>query len=160
MVMTDEERKAQKKAYYEANKDKIAAKRKANREANKEKIKEEKRLAYIRDKEKITERKKKYNKENRERIREQSKAYYKTDAGIKSKRMSHWREKGINNVNSELYDYFMNCDKCEACGCEFTEKKIKCLDHNHDTGDFRYVLCNKCNVHDNWKKIILNHTDN
>jgi len=65
--------------------------------------------------------------------------------------MSTWRKYGVNNVNDELYDYFMNCDKCEACGKEFTDSFNKCLDHDHDTGDFRYVLCRSCNCNDNWK---------
>jgi len=68
--------------------------------------------------------------------------------------MASWRKYGVNNVTDELYDYYMNCDKCEACGKEFTDTFNKCLDHDHDTGDFRYVLCRGCNSNDTWKKYI------
>jgi len=145
-----EERKAQMKAYAAANKDKFKAYRAANKD---------KKAAYNKE----------YKKENKEKIAAQTKARYeankarfeayikeynKTEAGIKSKRMSNWRRRGVNNVTDELYDYFMSCDNCEVCKCEFTETINKCLDHDHDTGDFRYVLCRECNCNDNWKNKI------
>ena len=117
-------RKEYEKKHREENKDKIKAQQKEWREANKDKIKE-------------------YHKE-----------YRKTEQWEKQNRMCKWRCRGVKNVNDELYDYFINCDNCEACGCEFIENNKKCLDHDHDTGDFRFVLCNKCNVRDNWKNKI------
>ncbi len=161
------DKKACDKAYREANKEKLAAQNKAWREANKDKIKayreanKDKRNAQGKAwREANKDRQKKnwadWQKNNREKIN----AYIHTDQCTKSHRMSNWRIRGVNNVNNELYDYFMNCDKCEACGGDFTDKNVKCLDHNHETGDFRYVLCNRCNVRDNWKKFILNHNDN
>jgi len=158
MVMTVEERKAQQKAYYEANKKKI----KLYYEANKKKILEKSKTNYELTKDKIKAQRKAYYQENKDKIlaynKAQNKAYRQTEAGIKTCRMSKWRSRGVNNVTDELYDYFMNCDVCEVCGSEFTEKNDKCLDHNHDTGVFRYVLCRGCNCNDNWKKFI-SHTD-
>jgi hypothetical protein len=34
--------------------------------------------------------------------------------------------------------------RCEACG----EKKVLCLDHDHETGEFRGWLCHRCNLND------------
>ncbi len=156
MVMTDEERKAYMKKYREDNKEKLAAQTKAYRQANKEKIAARQIVYNKNNKDKITAKEKAYRIANKEKIN----AYIHTDQGTKSNRMSNWRTRGVNNVTDELYHYYMNCDKCEVCGNEFTDKNWKCFDHNHETGDFRYVLCNRCNAHDNWKKVILNHTDN
>jgi len=159
MVMTVEEKKAYDKAYREANKEKIAEYKKAYSKEKEKKIAEYKKAWYDKNKDKISEWGKTRYQANKNQIVAQNKAYRKTEAGKKTHRMSAWRLSGVNNVNDELYDYFMSCDKCEACGGEFSENNKKCLDHNHETGDFRYVLCTKCNVMDNWKKIILNHTD-
>jgi len=130
-----EQAKAYNKAKYEANKEEIAAQRKAYYIANKDKI--------------VAHRKARY-----EANKDKSKAYSKTEQGKKVSRMSKWRSYGVNNVTDELHDYFMNCDKCEVCGKEFAETIKKCLDHDHDTGDFRFVLCYSCNTRDSWKKKI------
>jgi len=126
---------------------------KAYREANKEKLKQEKRQEYLRNKEAYIERAKKNFDRDKHKIA--VKKYVQTEAGRKSKRMNMWRHYGVNNVTDELYDYFMNCDKCEVCDKEFTDTYHKCLDHDHETGDFRYVLCRGCNCRDNWKKIVI-----
>ncbi len=143
MPWTDEERKSYMKAWREANKDKIKA---YNKEYNKEN--KDKNAALF----------KAWMKANRDKRLAYHKEYGKTEIRIKSKRMSNWRHMGVNNVTDELHDYYMSCNNCEACGKEFTETINKCLDHNHETGDFRYVLCRWCNTYDNWKKVI-SHND-
>ena len=42
--------------------------------------------------------------------------------------------------------YIKNCKKCELCDVEFNDKIKKQRDHDHFTGEFRYVLCYKCNL--------------
>ena len=39
----------------------------------------------------------------------------------------------------------MSIDNCNLCKCNFTKKNWRCMDHSHDTGYFRQVLCNNCN---------------
>jgi len=143
-----------RKAWREANKEKIAAQTKAYKEANKDKVKAHYKARYEANKKKVAAQYKEWSEANKGRLTAYHKAYLKTEAGIKSYRMKNWRGSGVNNVNDELYDYFMNCNNCEACGKEFTDTYNKCLDHDHDTGDFRYVLCRSCNSNDNWKKHI------
>jgi len=129
MPWTDEERKSYMKAYREANKDK--------------------------HKKNWAEWQKKNKQYNITRQRE----YRKTTEGHKNYNINNWKAKGVIGDYDQLYEYYMNCDKCEVCNKEFTEKIKKCLDHDHNTGDFRFILCASCNDHDYWKKKI-NHTDN
>ena len=42
--------------------------------------------------------------------------------------------------------HFHKEDKCEMCGIRFDRLKTKYKDHDHLTGAFRYVLCNRCNI--------------
>jgi len=61
----------------------------------------------------------------------------------------NWKIKGVVLTDKfkdydELYDYYLECKCCEICGIPFDSIK-KCLDHNHDTGFFRAILCNSCN---------------
>jgi hypothetical protein len=61
----------------------------------------------------------------------------------------NWKKSGVLlpllfETYDELYNYFLSVDNCEECGISFTECR-KCLDHCHNTGLFRNVLCNSCN---------------
>ncbi len=43
----------------------------------------------------------------------------------------------------------MSIENCNLCNIKFNNEvhnKKRCMDHSHDTGYFRQVLCNKCNV--------------
>ena len=42
--------------------------------------------------------------------------------------------------------HFHKQDKCEMCGIRFDRLNTKYKDHDHLTGAFRYVLCNRCNI--------------
>ena len=90
---------------------------------------------------------KEYYLKNREKILE----WNKTD-GKKSIKISSWKKRGVISDNySSLYDYYLNCNNCELCNVELIEGNYgnnkKTLDHDHETGLFRYVLCNTCNSH-------------
>ena len=83
--------------------------------------------------------------------KEYHKEYRQTEAGIKSYRISNWKTIGVKHDDySSLYNYYLNCEKCENCSIEFIEGNYgankKCLDHDHETGLFRNVLCNRCNI--------------
>ena len=139
MPMDKEERKEYNRLRYIANKEKLLAQMKTYRETNKEKILKEHR---------------EYRIANKEYYKEYKKAYYQTPEGKKSRIMACWRSHGVNNVNDEMYDKYINTHCCDVCKNEFKNSMDKHLDHDHETGDFRQVLCRSCNSRDSWKNKI------
>ena len=110
-------------------------------------------------KDKVNERNRIWYSQNKEKKKLIQQKYSQTEGGKKAYRTGKWKFRGVKNVNDEMYNYFINCEACEVCGNGFTETNVKCLDHCHQTGEFRAVLCKGCNSFDNWKKVISHHTD-
>ena len=86
-----------------------------------------------------------------EQNREYQKSYRQTVKGIKNKRLCNWRKSGVLCEDfNELYTYYINTWICENCDCPLVEgifgANKRVLDHDHDTGLFRNVLCNTCNI--------------
>tara|TARA_R110000822_G_C15050649_1_gene466385 strand:+ start:136 stop:474 length:339 start_codon:yes stop_codon:yes gene_type:complete len=105
---------------------------------------------YQKNKERITE----YYKNNKEQKKEYQKEYNKTTNGIKHHRINKWKERGvIHDDFNKLYELYINTTECNVCNIDLSTT-VKCLDHSHETGEFRYVLCQNCNIMDNWKKVI------
>ena len=132
--------------YRETHKDKI----KEWRDNNQDKIKQ-----YEANRPDRTEYKKEYDKKyyqnNKDKLLQKSKDYYFTDEGKKNHRIVIWKQLGIKCDDFDsLYDKYIKCNKCELCNCDITEGKgligKKCLDHNHETGEFRNILCGYCNI--------------
>lgn len=136
-----EKNKEYKKEWYQKNKDKISEKQKKYYEKNKE-------------------RKKDYHEKNKEKIREREKVYYEeknkeyrqSDKGKQNTRISRWKHSGVICDDFDaLYDKYINTTNCEECNIELTVDRYctlttRCLDHDHTTGLFRNVLCNRCNL--------------
>ena len=100
------------------------------------------------NKEKILAKKKEHRAENKDKIKE----YNQTPKCKKSMTISSWKRQGIIGDLSFIYDnHYLNCKACWVCNHDFSKSR-KCCDHDHETGEFRQILCNKCNVKDNWMK--------
>ena len=68
-----------------------------------------------------------------------------------------WRKRNLSKANEHrrAYKYGLNAEElrkflqvpsCQSCGVELeTDHQIK-IDHCHDAGHVRGVLCNKCNI--------------
>ena len=55
---------------------------------------------------------------------------------------------GLNETDEfikELYKRFIAQTHCELCGKEFKSSKDRQMEHDHETGKFRNIVCNKCN---------------
>ena len=105
----------------------------------------------------------KYRKKNREKLKEYDKKRYEerkeymreykqSPAGKKSHRIGNWKFIGVIHDNyDELYERYLNTEFCELCNIKLTEDKVntkttRCLDHDHNTGEVRNVVCWLCNV--------------
>jgi len=67
----------------------------------------------------------------------------------------HWKKWGVTGNIDTIYGRWLNATKCEVCGVKFEDTlSIKCMDHDHDTGEFRHILCSSCNNHDYFKKVL------
>ena len=125
----------------------------------------------FKDPEKKKEYMRKYAENNREKIYERNRLFYQNNKDIKSyyqrdtykdipsfkktHTISNWKTRGVIGDYDELYEQYINTTECNVCKFVFTDKNWKCLDHDHTNGQFRYILCNNCNMYDRWKKHII-----
>ncbi len=142
MVFTEEERKQRKKesdARYRAK--------------NKEKMLNYHQEYYKKNKEKKNAQSRKWDNENKEKRKEivaRNKEKY-PHIVFKCK----WKHRGViwkdDNEFMEIWDKYSKATHCENCNVEFktdsTQMLKKCLDHCHESGEFRQIICGHCNLH-------------
>jgi hypothetical protein len=65
----------------------------------------------------------------------------------KSMRISDWKINGIIDEDLHaVYDYYIKETHCMVCFKVYKNTFDKCLDHDHKTGEIRYICCRKCNT--------------
>ena len=122
------------------------------RQNNKEKLNLQKKQYWKDNKEKFNEQNKQRYQDNKEEYKEKIKLYQQTPLGKKSKRISTWKRLGLKCDDYDaIYDRYINTTNCDDCKCILTIDRYntyttKCMDHDHETGFFRNILCNLCNI--------------
>lgn len=120
---------------------------------NKDRHKEYCKEYYQKNKEKLKADKVKYRQENKQVVYQTNLKYNTVNPHIN--KISRWKQRGVKLRPGEdwesVYLFYITCENCEECGVELTDEKKntptrRCLDHSHQDGFIRNILCNKCNV--------------
>lgn len=97
---------------------------------------------YLENREVYIEKAKKRYNENKEEMKQYFREYY-----LKNKDKHRKRSlKNRYNISLKEYDKILKEQKyvCKICGCKDTKKLS--VDHNHETGEVRGLLCHSCNT--------------
>jgi hypothetical protein len=101
---------------------------------------------------------KEYRENNKEQISAKNKIYREAHREQKSHIVTRWRKRCVIPPDGytlcELYEeIYLPCNNCMVCNKDISMGvNKKCMDHCHDTGHYRQVLCAACNNHDSWEK--------
>ena len=159
MVMNSVERKEYMKEYYQNNKEKMNARQKKYDESHKEEIKVKAAKYYQDNKEHLIDYQHQYNKDNPQKRSANMKKYYQKPevkeririyALTKEVKVKGWIKKGLIDDYDMVWDRYCNTELCDDCRCQLIHEggccnDRKCMDHCHETGKFRNILCNRCN---------------
>ena len=162
IVVKKEKKRLSDKKYYENNKEKNRLYLLKYHQDNKEKIKKSKEW-YKNNKEHKRLYDLSYREKNKEKINKQSikryyekydeiKKYRQSSNSKKTYRISKWKKRGlICDDYNLIYEKYLNTLNCDNCNCLLTidrylKSSTKCMDHDHNTGLFRNILCHSCNV--------------
>tara|TARA_R110000851_G_scaffold7589_1_gene29391 strand:+ start:87 stop:530 length:444 start_codon:yes stop_codon:yes gene_type:complete len=77
--------------------------------------------------------------------------------GHKKHRKCQWKKSGLIMDNfEEIYDRYIHSKCCESCDKIFIKSFHRIMDHDHNTGLFRNVVCHGCNALR--RQVILSNT--
>jgi len=69
--------------------------------------------------------------------------------GHKATKKYQWRKMGLITDNfDEIYNRYIYSSQCEKCETPYKNSRDRHMDHCHINGEFRNILCKKCNTMD------------
>ena len=78
--------------------------------------------------------------------KEYQKKYRNSEEGYKKVMKNKWKYRGVKwDDFDELWNIYITTKNCDLCNVEFNVENKKCLDHDHNTGYTRNILCGGCN---------------
>ena len=57
----------------------------------------------------------------------------------------------------EIYQRYIYATHCDLCNVKFRDNYHRRLEHNHETGEFRNIVCNRCNTRKYDRKLNSNN---
>ena len=84
---------------------------------------------------------------------------FELDKRHKSHTKSGWKTRGlITDEFEEIYKQYIYSTNCDLCGTEYKSRRDRCMEHSHDTGEFRNICCQICNARKSDVKIRSDNT--
>lgn len=135
--------KSCEKQYRIDNKNRISDRNKMYRKNNKDKLNMYSKIWRLENKDRIKEYQKKWELDNKQILSEQSKKYYENHK--EQYRRSHMRR--FYGITLEEFNKILDKqdNKCKICKNNFKNSKDTHIDHCHETGKIRDLLCADCN---------------
>jgi len=100
--------------------------------------------------EKVKKYREKYygKKENVDKVNKKHREYYMKSKEKHRKRVHKYNLKKKYGITVEDFNQMLKKqnNKCAICNEEFNKDYKPCVDHNHETGEVRGLLCRKCNL--------------
>lgn len=112
------------------------------------KIEEEKVLKIEESRQSSLQYKKEYREKNKEYLLQKQKEYSSSEVGKICKRKASWKKNGINITYDKYLEIAcLQTFLCAVCGVHQDNlEKSLCVDHDHDNGKIRGLLCSNCNI--------------
>ena len=65
----------------------------------------------------------------------------------KSVTKNTWKRLGLKMDNfEEIYKRYITSSRCELCSKQYKKRNERNMEHDHKTGEFRNIVCNRCNI--------------
>ena len=76
--------------------------------------------------------------------------YQKSPHGKKVRLIGQWKRRGlISDDYEKIHNIYLSSTNCNICNIIFDEtnnNNKKIMDHNHNNGEYRQIICRQCNL--------------